>query len=268
MELPEQITYLLTTLVAAHLVADFLLQTDRDVENKHQLRWRTLCKHGLIHAVLAYLVAGIWSLWLPVFVLAAGHIVIDLGKENLRRGFLRKSPAATGPRRELPLLALDQLLHFAAIVGIALWCAHLTGPAVEATWPGLLGGWYLRACITVAGFALAVGTGSVVIGSLTRPYAVQLNDHNGTERTSPPARGLTGAGKFIGRLERSLIFLLVITGYLSAVGFLVAAKSVFRFGELRNPGQRKEAEYILIGTLSSFAWALLVGFLTRYLLAG
>ena len=45
------------------------------------------------------------------------------------------------------------------------------------------------------------------------------------------------------------------------IGFLIAAKSVFRFGELTSPDRRKQAEYIIIGTLFS----VLVGSIGAYL---
>jgi len=71
---------------------------------------------------------------------------------------------------------------------------------------------------------------------------------------------------FTGELERFLIYLFVLSDQLGAVGFLVAAKSIFRFGELRDHANRLEAEYITIGTLLSFAWGLTASVLTRLLL--
>lgn len=72
------------------------------------------------------------------------------------------------------------------------------------------------------------------------------------------SRGFTDGGVVIGRLERLLIFLFVIAGELGAVGFLITAKSVFRFGELTNKENRLEAEYIIIGTLMSFTVGLVI----------
>ncbi|NOY22057.1 MAG: hypothetical protein GXO70_00915 [Acidobacteria bacterium] len=71
-------------------------------------------------------------------------------------------------------------------------------------------------------------------------------------------RGLKNGDRLIGRLERALIFLFTLSGHLMAVGFLITAKSVLRFGELKNGSDRKEAEYIIIGTLYSFFLALLI----------
>jgi hypothetical protein len=41
-----------------------------------------------------------------------------------------------------------------------------------------------------------------------------------------------------------------------AVGFLLAAKSVFRFGDLKDDHDRMRTEYVLIGTLLSFGIAI------------
>lgn len=50
-----------------------------------------------------------------------------------------------------------------------------------------------------------------------------------------------------------------------AIGFLIAAKSVMRF-ETTSKDQRA-GEYVIIGTLGSFAWALALSYATLNLLA-
>ena len=68
---------------------------------------------------------------------------------------------------------------------------------------------------------------------------------------------LKDAGKYIGILERLLVFIFIIVGQWGAVGFLITAKSVFRFGDLTASKERQLTEYILIGTLISFGIAIL-----------
>jgi hypothetical protein len=46
---------------------------------------------------------------------------------------------------------------------------------------------------------------------------------------------------------------------MEGIGFLLAAKSVFRFGELTKAKEVKITEYVLIGALSSFTIAILIG---------
>jgi hypothetical protein len=70
---------------------------------------------------------------------------------------------------------------------------------------------------------------------------------------------LRGAGTYIGILERLFIIIAILTSNLSVIGFLLAAKSVFRFGDLSRSEDRKLTEYILIGTLLSFLIAILTG---------
>ena len=68
---------------------------------------------------------------------------------------------------------------------------------------------------------------------------------------------LENAGKYIGMLERLFVFAFVVTNHWQAIGFLLAAKSVFRFGDLSKSKDRKLTEYILIGTLLSFGLAII-----------
>ena len=77
---------------------------------------------------------------------------------------------------------------------------------------------------------------------------------------------LKDAGKYIGILERILVFVFIITDHWEAVGFLITAKSVFRFGDLKESKNRKLTEYILIGTLISFGIAILIGLLYQFLI--
>jgi uncharacterized membrane protein len=70
---------------------------------------------------------------------------------------------------------------------------------------------------------------------------------------------LKDAGMYIGILERLLVFIFIVMGRWEAVGFLITAKSVFRFGDLTASKERQLTEYILIGTLLSFGIAILTG---------
>ncbi len=81
------------------------------------------------------------------------------------------------------------------------------------------------------------------------------------------ARSLPQAGMWIGLLERVLVFVFVLLNHWEGVGFLIAAKSVFRFGDLhRNEPARRLTEYVLIGTLCSFSLAGAVGLMVKHLL--
>ena len=67
------------------------------------------------------------------------------------------------------------------------------------------------------------------------------------------------SGKLIGYLERCLILIFVVLSQYEAIGFLIAAKSILRFGEASSGTEK--SEYVLAGTLLSLAFALLLGIL-------
>ncbi len=65
---------------------------------------------------------------------------------------------------------------------------------------------------------------------------------------------LKGISRYVGWVERFFILTLVLVGNVSGIGFVLAAKSIFRFGK----GDRF-VEYVLLGTLMSFSLALAIG---------
>ena len=66
----------------------------------------------------------------------------------------------------------------------------------------------------------------------------------------------TGAGAWIGNLERLLSGVLILLGQFSAVGLTMTAKSIARYDEIvKNPAF---AEYYLIGTLYSILYTISV----------
>lgn len=90
-------------------------------------------------------------------------------------------------------------------------------------------------------------------------------------RTTPVAESektLKG-GRFIGPLERLLIFGLALAGQPTAAALIISAKSIIRFPELQSKGVQDRAdgnktklideltEYFLLGSLLSWSLALL-----------
>mgnify|MGYP004473047301 FL=1 len=55
---------ILVKLLCAHLISDFILQTDRINEGKHEIGIKGLCYqflHSITHAGIAYLLLADWS---------------------------------------------------------------------------------------------------------------------------------------------------------------------------------------------------------------
>jgi Flp pilus assembly pilin Flp len=97
-----------------------------------------------------------------------------------------------------------------------------------------------------------------IMAFIMQKWVKELEDHN--------EHSLSDAGKYIGMLERFFVFLFIIIGQWQAIGFLLAAKSVFRFGDLKDSKDRKLTEYMLIGTLISFAIATIIGLISTSLI--
>ncbi len=76
---------------------------------------------------------------------------------------------------------------------------------------------------------------SIIIAKLTNKWYTDVYGANGDH-------SLKNAGKWIGIIERFLVLTFSIIGKFEAIGFLLAAKSVFRFNELKNPDDRKKTD--------------------------
>lgn len=100
---------------------------------------------------------------------------------------------------------------------------------------------------------------------LTKPTSIIIRNIISiwTPEKKAKDNSLENAGNYIGILERLFIFCFVLTHHFEAIGFLLAAKSIFRFGDLKAAKDRKLTEYVLIGTLLSFGIALLIGLLVQ-----
>ncbi len=107
--------------------------------------------------------------------------------------------------------------------------------------------------LVVAGALVAVFLAGAVIGRILHPFAERVRG----DRDTP---GMENAGRYIGWLERSLLYGLVLLGSPDAAALVVAAKSIARFPSF---SQEKFAEYYLIGTLLSLLIAAAAGFGVR-----
>ena len=111
----------------------------------------------------------------------------------------------------------------------------------------------------VSSFSLLIALHMLVLLML-RPSSIFLNLFlNKWTPTSPNTQSLPNAGQWIGYIERILILTFVLVNSFEGVGFLLAAKSVFRFGELSKAKEIRTTEYVLIGTFESFTIAIVPG---------
>jgi len=224
-------------LLLAHLAADFILQPSSWVADKERRTFRSpwLYVHTLLHFVLAATV--VWERDFIAFagILALLHGIVDLAKLMLQR-----------PRTRRRWFIGDQIAHLAALFAIAIWYAGSPEIYFDQTiWIYLTGG------------LLLTTPASVIIRNLISGW---------TPNETELKQDLQNAGKSIGILERLFVFAFILSGHFEAIGFLLAAKSVFRFGDLSQAKDRRLTEYVLIGTLLSFGLATAAGLLAQYAL--
>ena len=232
-------------LLAAHLVGDFLLQSKSMVKEKR--RPGILALHGAILAAVSYIFAARWIVWEIPTAIFITHIGIDFLKTSQRR------PGAAA-------FVIDQLAHLVVIVALACQAPRWGSVSQWTEWWGQPW-WSVETALS--GFILTVWMGRLLVGFGVQPYLDEIQSATGAiDSAFKSARGLTNGGRLIGQWERALIFLFVGLGQPSSIGFLIAAKSIFRFGELKDRENRMEAEYITIGTLMSFGWAMAISYPT------
>ena len=104
--------------------------------------------------------------------------------------------------------------------------------------------------LVISGYLVSIFGGWLFVGIILRYIREKP-----TKELSQDEKGLRKAGTMIGILERAIILTFGILNQFGAISFVFLAKSMARFRQLE---KRIFAEYYLIGTLSSFLFALLI----------
>lgn len=224
----------------AHLLGDFVLQPSSWVENKKRKKIgsKYLYYHIGVHVLLLLAVTGFDLAYLQgIIIVAITHFLIDCSKlylETSRNGKI--------------LFFADQLLHIVVLMASVCYYVPYT----------------IDFSILYSSKIVLLAT-ALVFTSYTVSVLLKILLERFTPETSPQ-KATNNAGKYIGILERLFIFFFVVINFWEGVGFLLAAKSIFRFGDLKESKDVKLTEYILIGTLLSFAFGILTALIYQSLL--
>lgn len=227
-------------LLIAHIIGDFVLQPNKWVEAKKEKTFRSkyFYLHGFIHLISIFVLLEFnWTYWPLIVLIVVSHLVIDLFKLNLEKKL--------NPRL---LFTLDQLLHFAVIGSVV----YINTP-FEIAFKKI---YSTELLLLILAILIITFVSAIVMKTIMSKWILEEDKSEDS---------LENAGKYIGILERLFVFGFILLNQWSAIGLLIAAKSVFRFGDLSRAKDRKLTEYILIGTLISFGLAISVGLLYQYL---
>ena len=225
-----------------HLLFDFPFQPDKWVQDKEAKKHRSkyLYIHTLLHGIGAWCVGvrvlgfgGITKALCIAVIIAFSHGLIDWLKLMFQND------------KNKPLLFfIDQLLHIAVLAAAALYMHGMPEVTEEAV---------NKAIIVACSLLFLYNPSSLLVLMLMKVFKIEVRD----EQLKPVA-GLE-AGKYIGILERMFVLGFILSNHWEGIGFLLGAKSVFRFGDLRGEKDRELTEYFLVGTLLSFALASITG---------
>jgi len=233
-------------LLLAHLLTDFLFQTENLVTQKQRLKIRSpfLYVHAILAGLLTYLIVQDWSMWFLPIIISITHFAIDLWKLYKENDSLR-------------YFILDQIFHLTILLIIWLIITeNFNGifPFIENIFISK------NILVVLIAYLLVIFPVGFIIGKATQRWQDEII----TEEGAFPS--LKKAGRYIGIFERILVLTFILSDNFAAIGFLIAAKSILRFSDKGKSGARKQTEYVLIGTLMSFALTIIIGFMCKLLL--
>lgn len=226
-------------LLLGHIIGDFVLQPKSWVEKrKTQVGYLILhiAVHGLVLSALFYQDLSVqWPI--IVFVVCA-HLIIDCFKIWMEKIW------ATKPFR---IFMIDQVLHLATLLLITLYQYELPATVLSLVFS-------VKTLLYLIALLLTLCVSPIVLRVFFNRWQ---REHELKDKSSS---SLVDAGFMIGIMERLLIVLFIQVGFLSGIGFLLATKSIFRFGDLANAKDTKFTEYVLLGTLVSFVVGISIGY--------
>jgi hypothetical protein len=219
-------------LFLAHVLADYVLQT----------RWMVDTKRGAgfavhIATVLVTSMLCLGQLTLAVIAITFIHLLIDATKTMLL------------PDRLWSYLA-DQGLHLLSIAAIA---ALFPGAWQAGLWAGMAPAGAPAVMAVIAGLIFATRAGHFAIATYI------ASPHDGEQRGRARRAALTGG------LERGAVFAAVLCGVASLALVVLAAKAGIWW--VRGGAEAAGRDRAIAATLASFAWALVVAYATRALIA-
>jgi hypothetical protein len=238
-------------LLLAHVLVDFYWQPTSWVTDKKKKSFRSkyLYWHILLVIVVSYVILHQWDNPMPALLLGLTHGIIDVVKISFDK------------KGSLAWFITDQIAHILTIAIAALLLTNTIEPGFKQllTWLDTP-----KTLATMAGALTSLSPVSFLVGILTRPWREELS------KLAPEADGnLANAGRWIGMSERLLIFVFVLANQFSAIGFLIAAKSLLRYNDKAPAPETspayisKKSEYVLVGTLMSYTCAIAIALMVR-----
>jgi hypothetical protein len=227
----------------AHILSDFVLQTDKMVSNK---KWTS--SYMFYHIAIVFVSTFIFTASLKTTIaVTILHWLIDGLKIKL---------TANNRLPSLNLFLLDQLLHIITI--IVVWAFYFS------IFPSILSAaispfTHYESSLIILGYIIVIYPFNYLI-KFTMKKLLFYNNVSSAEAELNVEHG----GKVIGQFERIIILTFVLLNQYEAIGFLITGKSIIRFADHNS---NLKSEYVLVGTMMSYALSILTGVIINHIIS-
>ena len=244
-------------MLIVHTLSDFVFQTKDDIKDKNNHLIRAYIKHALIlfFISLLLLINTNFSVIIKVIIIVVSHIAIDF----LKVIFDKRTEKVYA---NLLVFVIDQILHIIVIViltkGVILEYTILNDFLAKNLFvinDGFIREFSVIIFVALSGAYFVPMFLNIIYFNIV-DYSEKLNNILKAKLGSKEEEEFIDevkAGKWIGILERLLILFLLSMNEYTAIGFVIAIKSLTRFKMLDS---KVFSEYYLIGTLTSIIYSI------------
>ena len=244
---------MLIILLICHMIADFFLQSSNMAERKI-----TSIKILLLHCATYTLIFTIANLVffkvkfaiLTTLIISILHFIIDFIRIKIDNTF-------SNDKIRFFVFVIDQLLHLTVIFTTyyLLNLATKTNSIYKMLEKNTD---FTRILAYALLFVFLLDPVAVFIKKL---FAAMFQKNQNS--TDCQETAINNAGSIIGRLERTIIAILLLCNQFGVIGLVLTAKSIARYKQLEN---QNFAEKYLVGTLISLLISLISTILIKYFL--
>ncbi len=235
---------LLLLQLLAHILTDFTFQSYQQAKDKNEKGFKSkfLKWHILIMFLSSWVLSLQWQFVFASLFIALTHWLVDGFKPYLNQSKWVGRYA----------FFIDQGLHlFFLLIAVTV---HSNWFSMDVVIDMPLSEKWLAIVLAFVFCGKAV---NIFIKEIFRFFDIKVGN----------TEDLPNAGRLIGLTERYLILVFVFVNQFAAVGFLLAAKSILRYKSEQEEGFNK-TEYVLIGTLLSFGFAIGSAILVQLIFMG
>lgn len=251
----------LVILLLSHVFADFYFFSRNSNEKKVKNKFSFLI-YSVIMVIFGVLFfSAELHVIFPIILIV--HLIICLCNYKLTE----KSENLSNGVNFRNLFFVDQLLHLLLFICISYWMTHKN---IQINEYRLIDDLFQIAdfskynlSVCILSILLIEKPGNIIIQKILMSYKPDTEQTSGDKKNfSEEVKDEKNAGRFIGTLERLLMFIFLAFNDYSSIGLILTAKSIARYDRISK--DQVFAEYYLLGTLLSTLVVLIVSFLYHY----